>query len=159
MFTKPKKEELVSFYLQRENIITFFPRIRERTQRGGRIVSVLNPLFPRYLFVKVDLTLHIFNKIRWMNGVKQILGNGDSPTPINDEIIEFLREQTSNEGIIRQYVRFKEGDKVRIKYGPLKDLIGIIKNPSSKGGRIKVLMDVIRKSAEIEVDEFMLVVA
>lgn len=157
VFTKPRKEELVSFYLQREKIEVFSPKIREKTERGGRIVSVLNPLFPGYLFVSVDLTIEIFNKIQWTRGVRRILGNGDNPASIDNAVIEFLRGQTSRDGIIRLPVRFKEGDKVRIKYGPFRDLIGIIKNPIPKDGRIKVLMDIIKKSADIEVDESMLV--
>ncbi len=157
VFTKPRKEELVSFYLQREKIPVFFPKIKEKTQRGRRVITVLNPLFPGYLFVRAELTTEIYNKIQWTRGVRRILGDGDGPTPIDNEVIEFLLEQTSKEGVIRPLVQFKEGDRMRIKYGPFRDLIGIIKDPIPKDGRIKVLMDIIKKSADIEVDESMLV--
>ena len=55
--TKPKKEKLVEHYLQNElGLETYYPRLkRKKTIRRIRH-EVLEPLFPRYLFCKLNLT-------------------------------------------------------------------------------------------------------
>ena len=54
--TKPKKEKLVEHYLLNElGLETYYPRLkRKKTIRRVRR-EVLEPLFPRYLFCRLDL--------------------------------------------------------------------------------------------------------
>ncbi|MFQ5455865.1 MAG: transcription termination/antitermination protein NusG [Nitrospirota bacterium] len=155
--TKPKKENLVSLQLEKDKIEVFLPKVKERINRFGRPVTLSTPLFPGYLFVNVENNLTVLNKIRWTIGVKKIMGNGDIPVSIDENVILFIKSQTTKDGVIRIRNRFKPGERVRIKTGLMKDLIGIIKEPAPREGRIKVLMNIIKYSAEVEIDESVLI--
>jgi transcription antitermination factor NusG len=68
-------------------------------------------------------------------------------------VIDFLQAQVGKEGILRPVRIFKPGDLVRIKYGPFEGLVGIIENPGCGRGRVRVLMELLRRQTRVEVPE------
>ena len=122
--TKPKKEEEANHYLSTKGVEIFSPLMETFSERNGRMTKRLNPLFPSYIFVKFDLELN-YPLVRWARGVKKILSFGGYPTPISGEVIEVIKGRTDHNGIVRKIGEYKPNDPVKIKTGPLRDLIGI----------------------------------
>ncbi|MCC6850559.1 MAG: hypothetical protein IT294_18885 [Deltaproteobacteria bacterium] len=146
--TKSRKEEQALRSLERRGIAAFCPRILEPVGWTNDWTTVA--LFPGYLFV--DIVLHVaYHAVSWSPGVKGFVSFGEIPTPIGRGIVDFLREQTGPDGIIRPDRSFRAGERVRIKRGPFAGLIAIIENPCPERGRIRVLMDFLRQGTSVEI--------
>lgn len=149
IYTKPRAEDLARDHLERKDIHVYLPKIREWHYSSKRKEMKTKPLFPNYLFAQMAYPDDYYAVI-WAKGVKRIVGNGGEPVPLDDSVVDFLKKQTVENGLIRPSQRFKIGDTIRVKNGPLAGLIGIIDGSIDEKGRIKVLMDFLKDGARIE---------
>jgi transcriptional antiterminator RfaH len=140
--TKPKKEEEARNYLSNKGVEIFAPRLEEFRFKNGKIYKEQPPLFPGYIFGKFDL-MENFPLVRWGKGVKCVLGFGSYPVPIAEEVITVIRERTDERNIVKMKHDFKPNDVIRIKTGPLKDLLGIFDRWVSENDRVRVLLNLI----------------
>jgi len=147
--TKPKKEEEATSYLSTKGVEIFTPLMETFTTRNARMVKELRPLFPGYIFGKFDLEQN-YPLVRWGKGVKCVLGFGGYPTSISEEIVEIIKERTDTEGIVRVKQNFNANDVIRIKTGPLKDLLGIFERWVSDNERVRVLLNLIGYQPAVE---------
>jgi len=145
--SKPRKENCAVQNLVRRGIEVFFPRILEPIGWATDWTTV--PLFPGYLFVRIDLS-SVYYTVVWTPGVKGFVSFGDIPTPIQPGIVHFFQEEAGEDGVIRSVQRYHAGQSVRIKRGPFAGLIGIIEKPCAAPGRIRVLMDFLRRDTAVE---------
>ena len=148
--TKPKKEEEADSYLSTRGVEIFSPLIETFTARNAKLAKELKPLFPGYIFGKFDLEQN-YPLVRWGRGVKCILGFGGYPTSISEEIVEIIRERTDAQGVVRVKQNFKPNEVVRIKTGPLKDLLGIFERWVSDSDRVKILLNLIGYQPSVEI--------
>src|SRR5262245_18352500 len=109
--SKSRKEWLVLRSLERRGITAFCPRIREPVGWTNDWMTV--PLFPGYLFVDIDLPTS-YHTVVWTPGVKSFVSFAEIPTPIAPAVVNFLRQQTGVDGIIRPDRTFRAGERVRI---------------------------------------------
>jgi transcription elongation factor/antiterminator RfaH len=148
--TKVRREEFAIDQLARRDVLTFMPRILESSRLTPK--PVVAPLFPGYLFVHIDLEKQYFDVV-WTPGVRKFIGFGAMPSRVDDEVVDFLQVRMGREGVLRPVTMFKEGDMVRVKRGPLEGLVGIIENPGCGRGRVRVLMELLRRQTKVEVPE------
>jgi len=148
--TKPKKEGEANSYLSTKGVEIFSPLIESFTTRNGRTSKELKPLFPGYIFGKFDLEQN-YPLVRWGRGVKNVLGFGGYPTSISDEVVEVIKERTDTQGIVRVRYNFNPDDVVRIKTGPMKDLLGIFERWASDNERVRVLLNLIGYQPAVEI--------
>jgi len=148
--TKPRKEEEAGTYLSTSGVEIFNPLIEAFTLRNGRMSKELKPLFPGYLFAKFDLEQN-YPLVRWARGVKKILGFGETFASISEEVVEIIRARTDTQGIVRVKDHFKPNDVVRIKTGPLKDLLGIFERWLSDSERVRILLNLIGYQPAVEI--------
>jgi transcriptional antiterminator RfaH len=148
--TKPKKEEAADSYLSTRGVEIFSPLMETFALRNGGMNKELKPLFPGYIFGKFDLEQN-YPLVRWGRGVKKVLGFGGYPTPISEEVVEIIKERTDTEGIVRIKQNFKANDVIRIKTGPLKDLLGIFERWVSDNERVRILLNLIGYQPAVEI--------
>ncbi len=144
--TKPQKEEFARLNLERREVEVYLPRI-VGTSASERPVPT--PLFPCYLFVKLSLTQG-YHRVVWTPGVKGFVAFGQEPAPVDDEVVEYLQHRTGEDGLIRPENRLRVGDRVKVTRGPFSGLIGIIERPCGRKGRIKVLMDFLKRGIIVD---------
>jgi transcriptional antiterminator RfaH len=147
--TKPKKEEEATSYLSTKGVEIFSPLMESFSPRNGRIIKELKPLFPGYIFGNFDLDQN-YPLVRWARGVKCVLGFGGYPIPVSQEVIEIIKNRTDDQGIVIRTCDFKSNDMVRIKSGPLKDLLGIFERWVSDSERVRILLNLIGYQPAIE---------
>jgi transcription elongation factor/antiterminator RfaH len=147
--TKPKKEEEATSYLSTKGVEIFSPLIESFTTRNGRMSKELKALFPGYIFGKFDLEQN-YPLVRWGKGVKCVLGFGGYPTPISEEVVGVIKERTDSQGVVRVKQHFNPNDVVRIKTGPLKDLLGIFERWVSDNERVRILLNLIGYQPAVE---------
>jgi len=148
--TKPKKEGEATSYLSNKGVEIFSPLIETFTARNGRVNKGLKPLFPGYIFGNFDLDQN-YPLVRWARGVKSVLGFGGYPVPISNGVVEIIRERTDMQGVVRIKQHFKPNDVVRIKTGPLRDLLGIFERWVSDNERVRVLLNLIGYQPAVEI--------
>jgi transcriptional antiterminator RfaH len=148
--TKPKKEPEAESYLLTKGVEAFNPLMETFALRNGRMNKALKPLFPGYIFGKFDLEEN-YPLVRWARGVKKILGFGEYPTPISEEVVEIIKERTDVQGIVRVGHHFKPNDLIRIKTGPLKDLLGVFERWVCDSERVRVLLNLIGYQPAVEI--------
>ena len=148
--TKPKKEEEAKSYLSLKGVEIFNPLMENFLIRNGKISKEYKPLFPGYMFGKFDLEQD-YALVRWGRGVKKILGlGGNYPTPVSEEVVEIIKKRTDSNGIVRKSYHFEGNDRIRIKSGPLKDLLGIFERWVSDSERVRVLLNLIGYQPAVE---------
>jgi transcriptional antiterminator RfaH len=149
--TKPTSEEAVCHHLKNANFETFLPKIQVMVRGSGKSVLRTRVLFPSYVFAHLDLNdANLYHMIKYTRGVRKILGDGGTPVPIPDEMIEVIRERVDADGLIEQGLVMKKGDEVRVRTGIFKDLIGVLEKPVSASGRVKVLLKAMRYAVRCE---------
>lgn len=147
--TKPKKEEEATSYLSTKGVEIFGPQIETFTTRNARVTKELKPLFPNYIFGKFDLEQN-YPLVRWAKGVKCVLGFGGYPISISEEVVQLIKERTDDRGVVRVKQDYKPSDVIRIKTGPLKDLLGIFERWVSDNERVRVLLNLIGYQPAVE---------
>ncbi len=148
--TKPKKEAEAESYLLTKGVEVFNPLMETFALRNGMMNKKLKPLFPGYIFGKFDLDQN-YPLVRWAKGVKKVLGFGEYPTPISDEVVEIIKERTDAYGIVRLKYHFQANDVIRIKTGPLKDLLGIFERWISDSERVRILLNLMGYQPAVEI--------
>lgn len=146
--SKPRREEYAQDQLLRRGVETFLPRIVEPARGGSE--PIVGPLFPGYLFARVDL-LAQYNCVIWAPGVRSLVAFGDVPAAVDRAVVEFLQERCGPEGVVRVMPTFRDGDVVRVTRGPLGGLIGVVQGQVSGQCRVRVLMELLRRRTQVSV--------
>jgi transcriptional antiterminator RfaH len=147
--TKPKKEEEATSYLSTKGVEIFSPLIEAYNTRNAKVTKELKPLFPGYIFGKFDLEQN-YPLVRWGRGVKCVLGFGGYPVSVSEEVVEIIKGRTDARGVVRVKGDYKPNDLVRIKTGPLKDLLGIFDRWVSESERVRILLNLIGYQPAVE---------
>lgn len=148
--TKARSEERVCEHLAGDDVVTFLPQLLVRRRHGSRRWQALEPLFPCYLFARFSLESPAWSRIQWTPGVRRLLG-GETPVPVDDEVIAYLQLRTGEHGYIMPARTLKPGTKVRFTEGPFDMLEGIIDRPVSREHRVRVLLWMCGNSVSVEV--------
>jgi transcriptional antiterminator RfaH len=148
--TKVRREYFAQEQLTLRGVETYLPRIVEPSRVRGRLS--IAPLFPGYLFLNLDLEQQYFDVV-WTPGVRKFVAFGALPCPVDRQVIDFLHSRTGEEGILRLERVFQAGEKVTIRSGPFEGLVGIIERPVCARGRVRVLMELLRRQTRVEVPQ------
>lgn len=148
--THPKEEDRAANNLIAWKVETFNPKIKERRLNPftGAATYEKKPLFPRYIFARFDASV-LLAKICFTRGVRRVVSFGNGPVPVEDEIIDFIRQQTGEDGLIKLGEELKRGDLVTVKNGLLGELSGIFEREIKGTDRVKILLNAINYQASI----------
>ena len=149
LYTKPKKERQVNTLLQGQGIETYLPTVQRKVRRRDRPDRVI--YFPCYLFFRVDFDVTPRSAIDWMPGVRRIVRSGDQPVPVADELVALVRDRLEGTEEVG-YRKLKQGDRVRITSGPLRDLEAVFDQPLSAADRVRVLLEVVGRTTPVDMD-------
>ena len=116
---------------------------------------MITPLFPNYLFAKLDLEHHYY-KVKWTRGVNRILGVGNEPTPIPEIVIQMLKDRMGDDDTVKLLEDLQEGNLVQITSGPLKDFVGLFQRRLSSGERVKILLNMVGAEVPIQISRWQL---
>jgi len=147
--TKPRNEERAKSYLEHHGIKTFLPLMETSSSSLGNETKKVKPLFPNYFFAQFDLR-QSYPLVKWGKGVNNILGFGQYPTPIAEEVLSILKSRVDEKGFVKKAYNLNKNDRVRITSGPLKDLLGIFDRWISDSGRIRILLNLIGYQPGVE---------
>jgi transcriptional antiterminator RfaH len=131
VMTKPRAEALGREHLERQGFEVRLPRVR-RERRGGAI----EPLFPRYLFLRADPSRDDLARVRSTRGICGLVRFGASPATVPAPVIDGLDARTDADGLVRlDPPELRPGAAVRIADGPLAGLQAVF---AAEGARERV---------------------
>lgn len=152
VYTKPRQEDVALTNLTRQGYSVYLPRARQTRKRQGRRVAVIEPLFPRYLFIHLDTHTDNWGPIRSTLGVASLVRFGQKPAPVPESLIAFLQSREGGDGLhVWAEPTYRTGDRVRVADGPLEGYEGILLARTSRE-RVVVLLDILGKQIRTQVD-------
>lgn len=151
--SQPNAEAKAIAHLNRQGFSTYLPRYLKRRRHARRVETVAASLFPRYLFVAVDLNAQRWRSIFSTVGVSRLVCNGELPTPIPDRVIDALKVREDANGFIQLDRRpsFRPGDKIRVLDGVFADCLGLYEGMKDTD-RIAILLDMLGRMVRVMVD-------
>jgi transcriptional antiterminator RfaH len=138
--SKPKQEHRALENLQNQGFEAWLPMLSLEKLRRGRLAQVVEPMFSRYLFIRLDTEHSNWSPIRSTIGVSRLVSFGNRPAPIADVLIQALRQLPE-----RPPERlFQVGQDVTFIDGPLKGLQGVYQAESGEA-RAMILVELMSK--------------
>lgn len=157
VYTKPKKEREAEQHLRQQEYETRLPLLEHTVRRGGKWRNVIEPLFPRYLFVRLRLGADNIGPIRSTRGVSNLVRFGTEPTPLPSGFIEALDAKSDEKGLHRQEsLTFQRGDLVSILDGPFAGCTARYEFETEEG-RVSLLLDLLGRSNKVIVKRDLIV--
>lgn len=146
VMTKPRAEALGREHLERQGFEVRLPRIR-RERRGAAI----EPLFPRYLFLRADPDREDLARVRSTRGVCGLVRFGATPATVPEPVIDALVARTDAEGLVRlDAPALRAGAPVRIVDGPLAGLQAVFAAEAARE-RVELLVRLLGESCRLTV--------
>lgn len=150
IYTKPVQESVAAENLVRQGYQTYLPMMRARKWRRGRSTSVIEPIFPRYLFISLSDESDNWAPIRSTKGVVKLVRFGDRAARVPDDLVQSLKEREDQSGCLEHMnLEPQSGDRVRIWNGPMAGYEGIFQCKSGLE-RVMVLLELLTKCARVE---------
>ncbi|HOO39888.1 MAG TPA: UpxY family transcription antiterminator [Syntrophales bacterium] len=125
--TKSRHESKVYDKLLQKSLHAFLPRISVWSRRKDRKKKIIVPLFPGYLFIRVDdLDNAKMIEILKTAGVVRILGNRQDgpPAAVPEKTMDTIYKLVASENDIRQIQYPRLGEAAVIVDGPFKGIEG-----------------------------------
>jgi transcriptional antiterminator RfaH len=151
--TQPRAESKAVFHLDRQGFASYLPRYLKRRRHARRLEIVAAPLFPRYLFVCIDMATQRWRALHSTIGISRLICNGEEPAAVRGEVIEQLRGREDERGFIRleAHARFAPGDKVRVLDGVFSTCLGLYEGMTDKE-RVAILLDLLGRKVRLILD-------
>jgi transcriptional antiterminator RfaH len=138
--TKPAKERWVRDQLSARLPEVFLPMLKARVPRWGRMAMSVAPLFPCYIFARLDLQTDYF-EIKYLAGVTGLVSAGPDPIVVPDAIISEIRARGINDVVEIHEVPFDSGQSVRVVEGPFRGFEAIFERYLSSTERVAILLN------------------
>ncbi len=140
--TLPNNERRAELHLGAQGFRTHFPTIQKTIRHARQLRTVRAPLFPRYLFLILDLGRDRWLSVRSTVGVSLLYTCEDRPVPVPEGIVETLRENTDEANLTLFSTGLTPGQSVRIMAGPFVNFVGTLQRLDD-AGRVRVLLEML----------------
>ena len=144
------QENRAQFNLHRLGFRSFLPRLRRTIRHARKLRDTLNPLFPGYIFIVIDLSKQRWRSINGTFGVASLIMGAEQPTPVPPGVVEALVEYESR-GVVRFDDGLEIGQKVRILSGPFAETICRLADLDDRG-RVRVLLEIMGMEVAAQLD-------
>jgi len=146
---KPKHEKLVATIANNKGFEDFLPTYECRRRWSDRIKSVQFPLFPGYVFCRLDPQRRL--PLLTIPGVLHFVGIGKMPVPIDDAEIAALQSAVRSGLSTEPWPFLETGQQVRLEEGPLAGMEGILIGTSKKD-RLIVSVTLLKRSVAVAIE-------
>jgi transcriptional antiterminator RfaH len=151
--TQPHAETKASAHLTRQGFEIYLPRYLKQRRHARRLERVVAPLFPRYMFVAVDLAVERWRAIQSTVGVSRLVCSGDSPTPVAPDMIAGFKDREDERGFVKieGRVPFAPGDRIRAAEGAFAACLGLFEGMTDRE-RVAILLDLLGRKVRVFLD-------
>lgn len=147
----PHQENRAQFNLHRLGFRSFVPRLRRTVRHARRLRDGLQPLFPGYIFVIIDLSKHRWRSINGTFGVASLIMGADQPKPAPPGVVEALVASCEGHGVVRLGDGLEIGQKLRVVSGPFAETLCRLAHLDDRG-RVRVLLEIMGMEVAAQLD-------
>ena len=153
VYTKPRQEQVALDHLERQSYQVYLPKISRCKRLRGRYQDIVEPLFPRYLFIALNTVDDNWAPIRSTLGVATIVRFGEYPANVPDELIAALKGGENEDGLYDPSLpSFEKGQRVRLLEGAMQGYEAIFQAESSKE-RVIILLEIAGRFARVQISQ------
>jgi transcription termination/antitermination protein NusG len=153
LWTRSHCEQLVYDQLTAKGFRLSLPRIDIWSRRGGLRHLTRSPIFAGYLFLHHAMDKMSYIEIRKARGLVRVLGERWDRLPaIPPAEIAAIHRIADARVPALPHPYLREGQRVRIRRGPLADVEGILIRTKPSKGLLVVSVDLLQRSVAVEVD-------
>ena len=137
--TLPRRELQALQQLENQAYRAFLPRFIKSRRHARKFETVMAPLFPRYIFIVLNLGRDRWRSVNGTLGVDRLLMRAGEPEPVPHGLVEQLIEATAAGAVAG--CMLKEGQSIRVTAGPFAELVGKLESLDDSE-RVRVLLDI-----------------
>ncbi len=131
--------------------------VREFNKAGKQRV-VKRKLYPGYIVVNMEIDDDSWFLVRETPGIGDFTGAVGKPAPLSEEeisrIIATTRPPEEEDEEIKTAIKFKVGDRVRVKEGYFQNHEGEVSAVDERNGRIEVMINIFGRNNPVELDHW-----
>ena len=142
-------ENIVTAKLTSQGLCAFFPPY-VAAQRDGRSRSIELPLFPGYVFCRLDQARRL--PVLSTSGVLHIVGIGKAPVAVEPAELEAVWRIVHSDLLSNPWPHLEAGQMVVIEAGPLAGIEGILIE-SKNQTKLVVSVTLLRRSVAVEIEK------
>jgi transcriptional antiterminator RfaH len=148
--TQPNGEGRADLNLRRQGFATYLPRYARRRRHARRQEMVKRPLFPRYLFVGLDLARDRWRAVHSTFGVDRLVLAGEEPLPVPDDVIDAIRACEDDDGLVALGLPagIGPGSRVRLVDGIFADAKGVLERIADDR-RVAILLELLGREVRV----------
>ncbi|MDQ8021355.1 MAG: transcription/translation regulatory transformer protein RfaH [Moraxellaceae bacterium] len=148
--TKPRQEKSALENLLQQGYECYLPTISTERLRQGGLAVADEPLFPRYLFIRLGQgdSAKSWGPIRSTRGVSRLVCFGTEPARISDTIITTLRMQEL-QAHNRPQPLFQTGERVQLTEAPFAGIEGVFHMADGEH-RVMVLIELLSRPVTVK---------
>lgn len=147
--SKPRQEFRAYEQLLNQGYEVFLPRIDAQHHKLGQILHRTEPLFPRYLFIRLNQVDHDWGPIRSTKGVSQLVRFGGVPASLDDEQIQAIHHWANQ---APEKTLFSKNQAISVIDGPFVGMEGFfqrLETVETGEERALVLMELFGKTQRV----------
>ncbi len=146
---RPRYEKTVSMIARNKGFEEFLPIQQSRRRWSDRMKSIELPLFPGYVFCRLDPDFRL--PLLTIPGALQLVGIGKVPVAIDDVEIAAIRAAAQSGLAVEPWPFMEVGQRVVLEEGPLTGLEGLLVEVR-KQHRIVVSVTLLGRSVAVEIE-------
>ena len=138
--TKPNQDQRAEDNLKNQGYLIYRPQVKIPKNIRGKRVNRLESLFPRYIFIQLDIEIDNWSPIRSTLGVSGFVRFGLHPAVVPNELISYLK--ANEDKLETQAVALEEfqlDEKIEVLGGIFKGYEGIFQKPDGKDRALVLL--------------------
>lgn len=151
-YTHRGAEVMAEGHLDQQGFRTYLPRCLGTVRHARRVREVVVPLFPRYIFVEIDLQVQRWRSINGTRGISYLVSTGDRPAPVPEGVVEEIRSREGDRSLIElpETVPYEPGEAVEITAGALSDQVGRFIRVDARR-RVILLLELLGRGLEVSI--------
>ncbi len=148
--TQPNKEYVAKTNLLQQGFEVYLPQIKKIRKHARKVEEVLAPLFPRYLFVGLDLARDAWRSLNGTRGVSCVLiTEKNTPAIVRCTVVDSLRAQEESGVLpVDGVLALMSGDEIRILDGAFEGYTGIVQNWTDQQ-RVQILLTFLGRETQV----------
>ena len=149
--TLSQREKMASFHLEAQGFRIFMPRFRKTIRHARKLRETVAPLFPRYVFVALDLERDRWRSINGTFGVSRLVTTQSRPIAVPTGVVEALIATVDESGLVRLDAGLRPGQPVSVLAGPFAKSFGVLSRLDGNG-RVRVLLTIMGGLVSVAMD-------
>ena len=150
---KARQEGMAERNLQHLGVETYCPHFKKiKASRCKKQAEGKGPLFPGYLFVRVDMS-NEFRKVSYAHGVLRVVKFGSAPALVAEEIIHSIRAREDNGLVVLSpSSSLQRGQAVLIAKGPFQGFEALFEQEFNGIQRVALLLKTVAYQGRLVID-------